>query len=210
LQAPQVIVAPQPSPVDPQLSASAAQDLGVHVPPLPHWYGLPPPPHVFGATQPPQEIVPPQPSLMSPQPAPTCVQVRLVHVGVLHFCEQQSASTVHVAAVPWHDVHVPPMHRFEQQPALLVQPPPPGTHIWQTLLTQVKPPQQGFVASHATPGFPHVVHVPPLHTPLQHGWVGSHIPPRLWHMTHLALLQNTPPVHALPHMPQSALSLVRS
>jgi hypothetical protein len=209
LQAPQVIVAPQPLPVDPQLSPSEAQDSGVHVPPLPHWYGLPPPPHVFGATQPPQEIVPPQPSLMSPQLAPNCAQVPGTHTGVLHACEQQSVFAVHAVPVPWHDLHMPLEHRLEQQLALLMQLPPPGTHIWQTLLTQVKPEQQRFVALHAWPGSPHW-QAPLTQVPTQHCASAVHPPPWFWHMVHFAPLQNVPPPHCIPQAPQLAGSLVRS
>jgi hypothetical protein len=52
----------QPSGIDPQVAIFAEQVVGLH----PHWFAVPPPPHVSGAVHPPQSIVSPQPFEMAP------------------------------------------------------------------------------------------------------------------------------------------------
>src|SRR5262245_26149654 len=67
---------PQPSGTMPQLALLAAHVVGVH----PHWFALPPPPHVLpGSRHSPQSIILPQPSDTMPHSAPSSGQVAGVH-----------------------------------------------------------------------------------------------------------------------------------
>jgi hypothetical protein len=79
---PQLSEPPQPSGGLPQLAPSAAHVVLVH----PHWYGVPPPPQVWGAVHaPPQLRVPPQPSGGLPQLAPSAAHVVLTHAPMPHW-----------------------------------------------------------------------------------------------------------------------------
>jgi hypothetical protein len=80
---PQLMVAPQPSPTEPQLAFAVAQVSGVHGG-TPHWFGTPPPPQLLLPVHMPHETVAPQPSPMVPQFAFACMQVRGVHGAVPH------------------------------------------------------------------------------------------------------------------------------
>jgi hypothetical protein len=121
-------MAPQPSPVVPQASPCVAQDTPVHVLKSPHWYGVPPPPHVSDPVQVPQVIVPPQPSPMTPQVALTDAQVRLVHPAGMQVPEQQSVAAEHDVPVPWQDAQVPLRH-IPQHWLSVVQVEPADGHI---------------------------------------------------------------------------------
>jgi hypothetical protein len=101
---------PQPSAIEPQLAPAAAHVVGVQ----PHTFGVPPPPHVWGAVQEPQRSVPPQRSGIEPQLAPAAVHV----VGV-----QAPASP---APVPQTFTVPPPPHvcGAVQEPQRSVPPQP--------------------------------------------------------------------------------------
>jgi hypothetical protein len=149
---------------------------------------------------------------MRPQVAPAWAQVRLVQVDGMQLCEQQSVAALQFVPVPLQDVHTPPLHSPEQQMLLLVQVPlPPLRHMLQVPSTQVKPWQQGVSALHAWPGLPQFGHLPLLgHAPTQHGCVALHPWFGAKHATHWASPHALPEVHALPHLPQLASSVVTS
>jgi hypothetical protein len=73
-------VLPQPSVASPHWRFCDAHVAGVHPdahgPPVPHWSGLPPPPHDMPTGHGPQLMVLPQPSAMVPQPAFAATHVR--------------------------------------------------------------------------------------------------------------------------------------
>jgi hypothetical protein len=68
---PQSSSPPQPSEMRAQAAPCASQVVGAQ----PHWFTMPPPPQVCGATQLPQSTNPPHPSATLPQRAPTCAHV---------------------------------------------------------------------------------------------------------------------------------------
>jgi hypothetical protein len=67
-----------------------AQVVGVH--PVPHSFGRPPPPQVWGAVQVPHWSMPPQPSAIIPQLAPAELQV--TWPGQLPSCPPSSAASL--------------------------------------------------------------------------------------------------------------------
>src|SRR5262245_44750162 len=70
---------PHPSPDRPHDRPSCWQVCGVHPP---HWFGVPPPPHVCPLTQVPHDgVSPPHPSATCPQFAFACWHVRGEQVG---------------------------------------------------------------------------------------------------------------------------------
>jgi hypothetical protein len=64
----------------PQSALSSGQVYGMQ----PHFFDMPPPPHVSGGTQRPHWMVPEQPSETSPQLAPISAHVRTGHVSGPH------------------------------------------------------------------------------------------------------------------------------
>src|SRR6202012_5016497 len=63
---PQSTTPPHPSPAHPHSSPSCAHVAATHVAPLPHWFGIPPPPQDCVVGHDPQRIKEAQPSPASP------------------------------------------------------------------------------------------------------------------------------------------------
>jgi hypothetical protein len=82
-------------PVVPHGVSGAAHPPPSAVAPDPHWYGVPPPPHVSGAAQDPHWTTLPQPSPMYPQAA--CA---VVHVAGMHAPSASPVGTPHTLGFP--------------------------------------------------------------------------------------------------------------
>jgi hypothetical protein len=180
---PQLSVLPQPSPAGPQPTAvppgpAFAHVRETHVVAVPHWFGVPPPPHEAPPVQLPQLSVPPQPSDCVPQLALSAVQVVFVHVpGVPHSLGPAAPQTCGEVQVP--HMSVPPQPS-PAVPQLIETPPAPalahvlGTHI-----------PGGLPHALAVPAPPHVsgaVQVPQLSVPPQPSACVPHVAPSSVHV----------------------------
>ncbi len=151
-QLPHWSVLMHPSDTVPQAAPICMQVFGVH----PHWFGVPPPPHVLGAVQLPQVSIPPQPFEIIPHsPA---VQVFGVHPQTL--APASPGPPPHVSgAVQDPQLTMPVPHPFGIDPQLSG-----AGHA----VSGAQPQTLGAPASPAPP--PHVsgsVHVPQLIIPPQ-------------------------------------------
>jgi len=147
-QVPHWSVFPQPSPMGPQLTAWAAQLLGVQLLPVPHTLAVPPPPQVSPGTGQvaPQSIWLPQPSPTGPQSAPSSAHVFGVHTnkphtpGVLPPPHVSGAVQVPQSSVPPQPSpigpHCTPWAAHVVAPAQVAPSPPPST----SMVAPVDPP----------------------------------------------------------------------
>jgi hypothetical protein len=104
-----------------------------------------------------------------------------------------------------------PLQFIEQhwEPFWHIVPLPP--HMLQVPFQQVKPEQQGFVASHCAPTFWHgMTHVEPLQLPEQQSVLAMQPAPATWHIWQAPPWQSVPlqqilaALHACPALAQSA------
>ncbi len=117
--APQLMIAPQPSPTGPQFAFWLAQVRGVQPIEPPHCEGTPPPPHVWGGVQVPQFKKPPQPSPTGPH-----VAIAEAHDTRLHSCVEPPSSPASVPLKP-PPVAIPPAVPPPDPPAVEPAVPPP-------------------------------------------------------------------------------------
>jgi hypothetical protein len=131
----------------------------------PHLFGVPPPPHVFGAAHVPQSRLPPQPSETTPHSAPSCAQVFIVQPQTFaspappHDCGDAHEPQASIAPQPFAIMpqFLPCIAQvMGLQPHLLSVPPPPQVAGAVQMLGQVMIlPQVSDTVPHSAPWSAH-------------------------------------------------------